>query len=63
MWCGTYHGVNQFDAVILRWVVAGSNHDADPLSTKLLGAKTSKQSDGENDGVEKITSRKRVLEV
>jgi hypothetical protein len=57
MWYGTHHGVNQFNAVILRWVVAGSNHDADPLSTKLLGAKTSEQSDGEDDGVEEITSR------
>lgn len=34
----THHGVNQFDAIVLRGVVTGSDHDTNPLPTELLRA-------------------------
>lgn len=52
----TYHRVNQLDTIVLRWVVAGSHHNTNPLSTKLLRTETSKKTHGENDGVEEVTA-------
>lgn len=55
-WRGsTHHGINQLDAIIFRGVVTGSDHDTNPLSTQLSGAKPGKQAHGEDYGVEEIT--------
>jgi hypothetical protein len=52
----THHRINQFDTVIIRRIVAGSNHDTNPLSTEFLRAKTSEQTHSEYDCVEDVTS-------
>lgn len=50
----THHGVNQLDTIVLRRVVTGSNHNTNPLSTELLGAKTSEQAHGKDHCVEDV---------
>ena len=51
----TQNGVKQLDTIVLRRFVTGSNHNTNPLSTVLLGAKTSEQAHGKDDCVEDVT--------
>lgn len=38
VWFSTHHRINQLDTIVLRRVVTGSDHNANPLSTEFLGA-------------------------
>lgn len=49
-----HHGVNQLDAIVFCRVMTGSNHNANPLSTQLLGPEASKQAHSKHHGVEEV---------
>lgn len=52
----THHRVNQLNSIVLGRVMTGSHHNTNPLSAELLRAQTGKQTDSENDSVEKVTA-------
>lgn len=53
----THHRVNQLDTIVLRGVVASSNHNSNPLSAKLLRPQACKQAHCKNNGVEEVTAQ------
>ena len=46
----TYHGINQFDTIVISWVVAGCDHDSNGR-VALLGANSRDQSNCVHDMV------------
>lgn len=55
------HWVNKLDAIVIRRVVTGSDHDSDGLSTELPAAQCCKESYAEDNRVEEVTDKVLVL--
>lgn len=60
---GAHHWVHQFDTIVLGRIMARSDHDANPLSAQLLGAKRCEQAYSINNSVEEVTAMDCPLEL
>lgn len=53
----TNHGIDQLDSIVIRRVVAGSNHNTNPLPIQFPRTKTSEKAYSEDYGVEEVAVR------
>ena len=49
----TYHWIHQLDTIVISWIVTRRDHNTNCLSMKLLAAKSRKETDPEDDRVQK----------
>lgn len=52
-----HHRIDQLDAIVLGGIMAGSDHDTNPLAAELLRTQSCKQAHAKHDGVEEVAER------
>ena len=56
----TYQRIDEFDPIVVGWVMASSDHDAN-CSIALLSTKARGHANGEHDMIKPVSARRQVL--